>query len=236
MPRKDSHILIVEDDLEVAGLLRYHLMLNNYKCHIVNTGEGALAFLASHQIDLMLLDLLLIPGMSGLEVCEKIRAHSFQPPIIVISAVYVQDQDIVKAFDLGADDYVIKPFNMDVLLRRIRVVLRRTDLLSEAAQEEIVTGQLRINFTQELVQLHGEDVKLSPIEYALLEVLVKNRGRVVTKKMLLSKVWGDSDRAASEYLHVYINHLRRKIEPDPRHPRFIRTERSFGYRFTLEEQ
>ena len=129
-----------------------------------------------------------------------------------------------------------KPFNMEILLRRIKVELRHTTLLSEAVEENFVAGPLRINLTQHLVQLNGEDVKLTNIEYDLLEVLVRNKGRMVTTRMLLSKVWGDIYTAESQYVHVYINRLRKKIEPEPAHPRFIRSDRSLGYRFTLEEQ
>lgn len=231
MPRKGPCILVIDDDVQLARHLRNNLMLNNYECLVAYTGEEGLERLDAVHIDLVLLDLWL-PRMSGLDVCRKMRTQSLLPPIVVIS-VYGKDKDIVQALDLGADDYVTKPFNMDVLLARIRARLRPATPMPAVPAQSFAAGPLKIDFKQHLVLLNGEYVNLSNTEYDLLEVLVMNNGAIVTTKMLLSKVWGDVHSNERQFVHVYINRLRKKIEPDPARPRFICNERGIGYRFMM---
>jgi two-component system, OmpR family, KDP operon response regulator KdpE len=231
MPRKGPCILVIDDDVQLARDLRNNLLLNNYECLVAHSGEEGLKLLDAHHIDLVLLDLWL-PQMSGLDVCRKMRSQSPSPPIVVIS-VLGKDKDIVQALDLGADDYVSKPFAMDVLLARIRVRLRAANPMPTTPVQSFTAGPLEIDFSQHIILLNGEYVTLSNTEYALLEVLVMNNGKIVTTKMLLSKVWGDVHSNERQFVHVYINRLRKKIEPDPAHPRFIRSERGIGYRFML---
>jgi len=179
-------------------------------------------------LDLMLLDLGL-PGMSGLEVCEQVRSHS-DLPIIVIS-VKNKERDKVAALDLGADDYVSKPFGINEVLARIRVALRHAARMMPRTDPTMTIGPLQIDFAQQLVNIDGQEVKLTPTEYDLLKVFVMNSGKIMTQQMLLTQVWGSNNDAKAHYLHVYIGHLRRKIEPDPSHPRFLITISGVGYRF-----
>ena len=180
----------------------------------------------------MLLDLGL-PGMSGLEVCKRVRAQS-NLPIIVLS-VKDTERDKVLALDLGADDYVSKPFGMNEVLARIRVALRHAAQVESGTEPIFIAGPLRVDFAQRLVQVNDQEVKLTPTEYDLLKALIKNKGKIMTRHMLLSQVWGTGYGTESHYLHVYIGQLRRKIEPDPAHPRFILTISGVGYRFHADE-
>jgi two-component system KDP operon response regulator KdpE len=181
----------------------------------------------------MVLDLGL-PGMSGLEVCRRVRAQS-NLPIIVLS-VKDTERDKVLALDLGADDYVAKPFSMNEVLARIRVALRHAAQVESGTEPIFTAGPLRVDFAQRLVQVNGQEVRLTPTEYDLLKALIKNSGKIMTRQMLLSQVWGTGYGAESHYLHVYIGQLRRKIEPDPTHPRFILTISGVGYRFNADEE
>ena len=180
----------------------------------------------------MILDLGL-PDISGLEVCKRVREQS-NLPIIVLS-VKDAERDKVQALDLGADDYVPKPFGMDEVLARIRVALRHTAQVQAGAEPTFTTGPLKVDFAQRLVTVQGQEIKLTPTEYDLLKALIKNRGKIMTRQMLLSQVWGTGYGTESHYLHVYIGQLRRKIEPDPSHPRFILTISGVGYRFSSDE-
>jgi two-component system KDP operon response regulator KdpE len=180
----------------------------------------------------MLLDLGL-PGISGLEVCRRVRSES-NLPIIVLS-VMDTERDKVLALDLGADDYVSKPFGMKEVLARIRVALRHAAQVESGTEPIFISGPLRVDFAQRLVQVNEQEVKLTPTEYDLLKALIKNKGKIMTRHMLLSQVWGTGYGTESHYLHVYIGQLRRKIEPDPAHPRFIQTISGVGYRFHTDE-
>ncbi len=179
----------------------------------------------------MLLDLGL-PGISGLEVCQQVRAQSALP--IIVLSVKGAERDKVQALDLGADDYVPKPFGIDEVLARIRVALRHSAMLSSGTQPRFESGPLCVELAQRLVTLNGQEVKLTPTEYDLLKVLIQHKGKIMTRQMLLKEVWGAGYGADSHYLHVYIGQLRRKIEPDPASPRFILTIPGVGYRFTDE--
>lgn len=185
-----------------------------------------------HRPDLMLLDLGL-PGISGLEVCKKVRAESSLP--IIVLSVKDTERDKVAALDLGADDYVAKPFGMNEVLARIRVALRHSAQVQAGTEPVFLAGPLKVDFAQRLVTVHGAEVKLTPTEYDLLKALIKNNGKIMTRQMLLAQVWGTGYGADAHYLHVYIGQLRRKIEPDPARPRFILTISGVGYRFSGEE-
>ncbi len=141
----------------------------------------------------------------------------------------------LEALDLGADDYVPKPFGIDEVLARIRVALRHAAQVQSGTEPSFTAGPLKVDFAQRLVQVNGREVKLTPTEYDLLKALIKNRGKIMTRHMLLSQVWGTGYGTESHYLHVYIGQLRRKIEPDPAHPRFILTISGVGYRFSSDE-
>ena len=232
MSKSGARILVVDHEIEIRRALQRNLTAHGYEVFTAGSGEEALAEIVQHRPDLMLLDLGL-PGISGLEVCKKVRAES-NLPILVLS-VKDTERDKVLALDLGADDYVAKPFGMNEVLARIRVALRHTAQLQSGTEPTFTTGPLTVDFEQRLVTVNGTEVKLTPTEYDLLKALIKNTGKIMTRQMLLSQVWGTGYGADSHYLHVYIGQLRRKIEPDPAHPRFILTISGVGYRFSSDE-
>jgi two-component system KDP operon response regulator KdpE len=231
MSKTGARILVVDDEIEILRALQRSLTAHDFEVFIASNGEDALEGIARHRPDLMLLDLGL-PGMSGLEVCKRVRAES-NLPIIVLS-VKDAERDKVLALDLGADDYVPKPFGMAEVLARIRVALRHTAQVQSGTEPSFAAGPLKVDFAQRLVQVNGQEVKLTPTEYDLLKALIKNSGKILTRQMLLSQVWGTGYGTESHYLHVYIGQLRRKIEPDPAHPRFILTISGVGYRFNSD--
>ena len=232
MSKSGARILVVDDEIEIVRALQRSLTAHGYEVFTANSGEEALEAIVHHRLDLMLLDLGL-PGISGLEVCKRVRAES-NLPIIVLS-VKDTERDKVLALDLGADDYVSKPFGINEVLARIRVALRHAAPVQAGTEPVFVAGPLRVDFAQRLVQVNGQEVKLTPTEYDLLKVLIKNNGKIMTRQMLLSQVWGTGYGAEAHYLHVYIGQLRRKIEPDPAHPRFILTVSGVGYRFNGDD-
>lgn len=232
MSKSGARILVVDDEIEILRALQRSLIAHGFDVCTASTGEEALEAIAHYRPDLMLLDLGL-PGMSGLEVCKRVRSQS-NLPIIVLS-VKDTERDKVLALDLGADDYVSKPFGMNEVLARIRVALRHAAQVESGTEPIFTTGPLRVDFAQRLVQVNEQEVKLTPTEYDLLKALIKNKGKIMTRHMLLSQVWGTGYGSESHYLHVYIGQLRRKIEPDPAHPRFIQTISGVGYRFQADE-
>lgn len=232
MSKSGARILVVDDEIEIVRALQRSLVAHGYEVFAAGSGEEALEALNRHRLYLILLDLGL-PGMSGLEVCKRVRAESSLP--IIVLSVKDTERDKVLALDLGADDYVSKPFGIDEVLARIRVALRHAAQVQAGTEPIFVAGPLRVDFARRLVTLNDEEVKLTPTEYDLLKALIKNNGRIMTRQMLLSQVWGTGYGAEAHYLHVYIGQLRRKIEPDPAHPRFILTISGVGYRFNGEE-
>lgn len=232
MSKSGARILVVDDEIEITRALQRSLTVHGYEVSTVSDGEEALKRIAHYRPDLVLLDLGL-PGMSGLEVCKRVRAQSALP--IIVLSVKDTERDKVQALDLGADDYVSKPFGINEVLARVRVALRHTAQVQTGTEPIFALGQLRIDFAQRLVTNNGQEIKLTPTEYDLLKALVKNRGKIMTRQMLLSQVWGTGYGADSHYLHVYIGQLRRKIEPDPAHPRFILTVSGVGYRFSADD-
>lgn len=232
MSKSGARILVVDDEIEILRALQRNLSAHGYEVFTARSGEQALEEIFMHRPDLMLLDLGL-PGVSGLEVCKKVRVES-NLPIIVLS-VKDTERDKVLALDLGADDYVSKPFGMNEVLARIRVALRHSAQVHSGTEPMFTAGPLKVDFAQRLVTVNGVEVKLTPTEYDLLKVLIKNNGKILTRQMLLSQVWGTGYGADAHYLHVYIGQLRRKIEPDPTHPRFILTISGVGYRFSSDD-
>jgi two-component system KDP operon response regulator KdpE len=233
MSKQGASILVVDDEKEIVRALQRGLAAYGYTVLIANSGEDALKAVHRHHPDVMLLDLVL-PDMSGLEVCRRIRAES-NLPIIVLS-VKDAEYDKIEALDLGADDYVPKPFGMDEVLARIRVALRHAARIASGTAPHFHAGPLSIDLALRRVTVDGREVSLTPTEYDLLKVFVAHRGKLLTRQMLLKEVWGESSHARTHSLHVYVAQLRQKIEPDPEYPRFILTIPGVGYRFSDESE
>ncbi len=226
-----TRILVVDDEPQIVRTLRAGLRAGGYEVLSASDGESALHIMASQSPDVIILDLAMSP-MDGFELVERVREWS-SVPIIVLS-VRESDQDKVTALDLGADDYLVKPFSLDELLARIRVALRHAEQAVNHMPSVFEHGALRIDFGARVVTRRGEEVKLTPKEFELLKVLIENAGKVLTHRLLLQKVWGPEYGDEAEYLHVYIGQLRKKLEDDPSHPQFILTEPGVGYRFRGE--
>jgi two-component system, OmpR family, KDP operon response regulator KdpE len=223
-------ILVVDDEAQMLQMLRLVLTGSGYKVLTAATGEEALDQLAVEQPDLVILDLML-PDISGVEVTRQVRSWPSSVPIIILSALG-EERDKVAALDAGADDYLTKPFSTQELLARVRVWLRRlTAAPAPAASSIIQHGELMIDLARRTVTRASQPIYLTPKEYDMLTYLAKNAGRVVTHRTLLTAVWGAEYTGSPQYLHVLINHLRRKIEPDPQRPQYILTEPGIGYRF-----
>lgn len=229
MSKNGALILVVDDERAIVRALHRALKAHGYSVLTASSGEEAVELVAKQRPDLVLLDLLL-PGMSGLEVCRQVRAE-LNVPIIVLS-VKDAESDKVEALDLGADDYVAKPFGIDEVLARVRVALRLAIQPPSGAEPRFQTGPLSIDFARRQVELDGQGVALTPTEFDLLKVLIIHRGKILTRQMLLKEVWGDAAHARAHSLHVYVALLRQKIEPRPDRPRFIITIPGVGYRFS----
>jgi two-component system KDP operon response regulator KdpE len=221
-------ILIVDDDQGLRELIRINLEHEGYKVVQARNGIEGLSCVREHRPDIVVLDINM-PEMDGVEACSKIRDFS-QVPILMLTAL-VQSQNVVTGLDQGADDYIGKPFNMDELLARIRALLRR----SPAAHRplEAGSGDVQIDQQKREVMVRGEAVDLTPTEYQLLLILAENAGKVVEHERLLRSVWGQEYTRDNDYLKVYIWHLRRKLEKDPRSPELLLTEWGVGYRLVL---
>ncbi len=219
-----QRILVVDDEPQILRALRTTLRGAGYEVDTADTAATALAAAVARPPDAVILDLVL-PDGTGTDVARELRGWT-DVPVIVLSAVGEEAQKIA-ALDAGADDYVTKPFGVEELLARLRAVLRR----STAAPDELIEiGELRIDVPGRLVTIGGKRVKLSPHEFDLLRVLAQNRGKLLTHPALLRAVWGPAYGAEAHYLHVYVSHLRRKLEPDPASPRYLLTEAGSGYR------
>ena len=220
-------VLIVEDEASMRRVLAITLRARGYEVHTAPDGFAALDLAAAARPDLVLLDLGL-PDLDGTEVIRRLRQTS-TVPVIILSARDAQAEK-VQALDAGADDYVTKPFGMDELVARIRASLRRTS--GEDTTSGVVTaGALTIDLRRAQVHRDGTEVKLTPTEWHLLQVLVRDRGRLVAGRQLLKEVWGPAYGQETNYLRVYMAQLRRKLEADPARPRHLNTEPGHGYRF-----
>lgn len=223
-------VLVVDDEPAIRRTLRANLSARGYEVRAVETGEEALEEFARQRIDLVILDLML-PGMSGIEVCEAVRTISLTP-IVVLSA-RGEEQTKVRALDLGADDFLTKPFGIDELLARIRAVLRRSPL--GAADGPVQVGGLTLAPDARTAHRDGAKLDLTPREFEVLAYLMHHAGRLVTHRVLLNAVWGPQYGRETHYLRVFVNRIRRKIEIDPAHPRYILTEPGVGYRLVTPE-
>jgi two-component system KDP operon response regulator KdpE len=236
MKNKGKRILIVDDELPIQRILRRNLSVSGYDVLVADNGEQAVEMARVHEPDLILLDLCLPGQIDGLEVCRQVRL-SMQTPIIVLSAL-VDEKQKVEALDLGADDYLTKPFSNDELQARVRACLRRASLSeigSESlSQPEILQsedGYLYMNVVKRLVRAGEQDVRLTPTEFELLRQLMFYAGKVLTHRSLLRAVWGPEYGEEADYLRVYVRQLRLKVELEPSHPRYIITEPGIGYVF-----
>jgi two-component system, OmpR family, KDP operon response regulator KdpE len=218
-------ILVVDDEPQIVRGLTIILRSAGYTVESAATRAEALALLGSRPPDGLVLDLVL-PDGSGVEVCQEVRRFS-RLPILVLSAVG-DEREKVRALDAGADDYITKPFGTDELLARLRAVLRRS--AEPGGGSQVVVGELTIDVLDRRVERSGEQVHLTPIEFDILRVLARNRGRLVTQRQLLGDVWGPEYGEESHYLRVHIAHIRAKLEPDPARPRYLITEPGVGYR------
>ncbi len=226
---KKTRILIVDDELGILKYLRANLEAEGYEVLAAMNGVQALQTLETELPDLIVLDIMM-PEMDGLEVCRRLRQWS-QLPIIMLSALD-DEVDKVQCLDLGADDYITKPFGKDEFIARVKAVLRRAEAASPTpTPPTIKSGDLEINFSQRKVTLKGKEVALTSTEYALLQELALNKGKVLTYTHLLKKVWGIDYANEREYLHVFISRLRAKLESDPKKLRYITTVSGVGYRF-----
>jgi two-component system KDP operon response regulator KdpE len=231
MSKHGASILVVDDEKEIVRALQRSLAAHGYAVLTAMNGEEAVQEVVKSHPDLLLLDLMM-PGMSGLEVCRRVRSTS-NVPIIVLS-VKDAEYDKVEALDLGADDYIQKPFGMDEVLARIRVALRHLVQAPTGTKPCFQSGPLFVDLLQRKVTLHEQEVSLTPTEYDLLKVFITHRGKILTRQMLLNELWGEEAHARLHSLHVYVAQLRQKIEPFPERPRFILTVPGVGYRFNDE--
>jgi len=224
-------ILLVDDEVPIQRAVAPLLRSRGYDVDVAATGDDALKSVRTHPPDLIVLDLGL-PDIEGTEVCRRIRAES-AIPIVVLSARGAE-ADKVTALDLGADDYVTKPFGPEELLARIRVALRRIFSTDEAPSGRLERGDLIIDYDRHRVVRGDEEIRLTPKEFDLLELLARNAGRVLTHRAILKAIWGPNSVNQPEHLWVLVAQLRKKLEPDPAHPRYLLSEPWVGYRFAAE--
>lgn len=230
-PANGARVLVVDDEPAILRVLRTNLKAHGFRVEEAETGEDALAALQKSRPDLIILDLGL-PDIEGAEVIRTVRADS-STPIIVLS-VRGAERDKVRALDLGADDYLTKPFGVDELLARIRVALRHVAHPKTGADAVFRSGDLEVDLERRQVRVAGDEVRLSPTEFDLLLAFARHADKVLTDRMLLREVWGPEYGSEDHYLHVYVARLRKKIEADPQRPQYIVTEPGVGYRFNSE--
>ena len=223
-------VLIVDDETPVRRFLRVALEAEGYRVLEAETASAGLRAIASHNPDLVLLDLGL-PDGDGVDVTRQVREWS-QCPIVVLSA-REQEGDKIAALDAGADDYLTKPFGTGELLARMRVALRRAEGRGEGELATFEAGSLRVDRAHRRVFARGEEVHLTPTEYRLLATLIQHAGKVLTHRFLLNAVWGPGRASQTHYLRVYMQQLRQKLEDEPARPRLLRTEAGVGYRFEV---
>ena len=226
---KKNTILIVDDESQIIRFIEMNLEGEGFRIVSATNGYEALEKITKELPDLVILDVMM-PDMDGFETLKKIREISSIP--VIFLSVQGQESDRVRGLDLGADDYMTKPFSPRELVSRIKAVLRRTEAKTSVPSSEVVVDDdLRINFDQRKVIARGKETKLRPTEYRLLYHLVANAGKLLTHDTLLSRVWGPEYRDEDQYVRLYITYLRQKIEKDPKNPRYILSERGLGYRF-----
>jgi DNA-binding response OmpR family regulator len=232
MPDRSARILLVDDEQSIQTLLSYPLRKDGYEVVQASDGRQALERFAEQPFDLVVLDLML-PRLDGLEVCRRLRSRS-SVPIIMLTAKS-EEIDKVVGLELGADDYITKPFSMREFRSRVKAALRRAEMSRpdepEADEAPLEIDQLRIDFVKRSVRLGGQEVPTTFVEFEILSALARSPGRVFTRDMLLARIWGDAAYRDPRTIDVHIRHLREKIEPDSKAPRYIFTVRGVGYRF-----
>jgi len=228
-----GRILVVDDEPQIRRVMRTALTATGYEVSDARSGEDAVEKLGGERFDLILLDVNL-PGMSGLEACRVIRRETLVPDVpIIMLTVRNAEKDIVEALDAGADDYVVKPFGTPELLARIRAALRRAPLPQDSAPQRISLKDVEVDFLSRQVTVRGRNVRLTPKEFDLLRYLATHPNKVIAHRELLQAVWGPDYGDEVEYLRVFVNQLRKKIEPQPAKPRYLLTEPWVGYRLDL---
>jgi len=221
-------VLVVDDESRMVEFIAMNLELEGFRVVRAANGSEALEKASKEHPDLILLDIMM-PEMDGFETLQGLRETS-SVPVIFLTAKS-EEVDRIKGLDLGADDYITKPFSPRELVSRIRAVLRRTEPAAVTSSEIVVDDELRVNFDQRKVIVRGQEVRLRPTEYRLLYQLVTNPGKLLTHEVLLSRVWGAEYRDEDQYVRLYVTYLRQKIEKDPKNPKYILSERGLGYRF-----
>jgi len=228
----DPHILVIDDEPQILRAIRTILTEKQFQVTTASRGQEGLTLAAAHEPDLIILDLGL-PDMDGVDVCTRLREWT-QTPIIILSA-RDSEHDKVVALDIGADDYLTKPFGIEELLARVRVALRHSIQHKGEPSRVVKAGSITIDLAWHIVKRDGEEVKLTAIQYRLLSYLAGNHGRVLTHQNILTSVWGPSNAEHTEYLRVYVRQLRKKLEAEPERPQHILTEPGIGYRFIADE-
>jgi two-component system KDP operon response regulator KdpE len=226
-----AHILVVDDEDAIATALRRILKARGFAVDVAGSGADALRCYAARKPDAVILDLGL-PDMDGTDVIREIRASSGTP--IIVLSVREAEREKVQALDLGADDYLTKPFGVDELLARVRVALRHAARPKSGAEAVFQSGGLEVDLEQRRVKAQGVSVHLTPTEFSLLRAFIQNPGKLLTDRMLLREVWGPDYQLQAHYLHVYMSRLRAKIEPDAERPQYLITEPGVGYRLAVE--
>jgi len=228
----NARILLVDDEQSIQTLLSYPLRKDGYHVTSALDGNDALSRFAEGRFDLVILDLML-PQLDGVEVCRQLRSRS-QVPIIMLTAKG-SETDKVAGLEVGADDYITKPFSMREFRSRVKAALRRSRMGGEAPPEEpISSGELSVDFERRMVTLRGEEIQVTYVEFEILGALARSPGRVLTRETLLEHVWGDSEYRDPRTVDVHIRHLREKLESDPKQPEYLFTVRGVGYRFKEE--
>jgi len=222
----NPHILVIDDEHQIRKLLKLTLEANGYNIHLAETGKEGLLLAANMHPHLIILDLGL-PDKEGVEVLKELREW-LTIPIIILSA-RTSETDIVSTLDAGANDYLIKPFRTGELLARVRFALRHS--ITPTDESVLKYGNIEIDLTAHMVKKNGEHVKLTPIEFSLLSLFARNAGKVLTHQFTVKEIWGPNFADETQYLRVYINQLRKKLEDDPAQPQFFLTESGIGYRF-----
>jgi two-component system KDP operon response regulator KdpE len=231
---RDKTILVIDDDLNICKMTEHIFVKEGARVFTASSGLDGMRKFYKHRPDLIILDIMM-PEEDGWETCRNIRKFS-DVPIIMLTALKT-DEDITRGLNNGADDFVTKPFSPGVLLARARAVLRRTEAPTTVGKPFIYSdGYLTIDLDARRVIINGQLVKMTPTEFQLLAYLAKNPGRVLTLQQILENVWGWEYQDSLEYVHVYMSHLRKKIEEDPKQPRYIMTEYGIGYRFEKQYQ
>lgn len=224
-------VLVVDDEDALRGFMRRNLEVRGFEVHVAANGLEALAQFDTHNVDLIVLDVMM-PSMDGLEVLRRVRERS-RIPIIVLSALG-EESDKIKALNLGADDYLTKPFGVEELLARVRAVLRRTNWVEPPEGEtQLAYSDIVVDLVRHKVEVGGEVVEMTPTEFELLAFFMRNRNKLLTHEMILQNVWGPEYGQEAEYLRVYVGRLRQKIEADPSNPTYLQTERGVGYSFVV---